>query len=307
MFPIILLMCCLSASLLISAFVTEYWFYSDSKWSAEGDKVSGHVHFGLFKGMNRFTINQYRTHTLYVVCLESKCMYSCGTNKEYREQQLQMLLDGETEGLTDHCSSTVDTETGPLMMVDLTQTQLRGDVDDLRKTHLKTLFSPTASYVEMAFRNENSTATPLPDELEYMDYGLWVGTIACLSVGLLMAVVGALFAVVNTATTPVEAITGVPGLYLWNGLAAIFDMITVILWAVQFHKHLTSNVLLYDASAGWSTEGMEVFGYSFWLVVVAIFVHVANIVIIAIGTWEPKQKGQIQTPDSKGGGLIMLY
>lgn len=144
------------------------------------------------------------------------------------------------------------------------------------------------------------------DDLEFMDYGLWVGTIACLSAGLLMAVVGALFAVVNTATTPVEAITGVPGLYLWNALAAIFDMITVILWAVQFHKHLSSNVLLYDSSDGWTTEGMEVFGYSFWLVVVAIFVHVANIAIIAIGTYEPKKKTQLEAPDSKGGN-IMLY
>lgn len=42
------------------------------------------------------------------------------------------------------------------------------------------------------------------------------------------------------------------------------------------------------------------------LVVVAIFVHVANIVIIAIGTWEPKKKGHLQAPETKGGN-IMLY
>lgn len=144
----------------------------------------------------------------------------------------------------------------------------------------------------------------VPDDL--MDYGLWVGTIVCLSLGLLMAVVGALFAVINTATTPVEAITGVPGLYLWNGLAALFDMICVILWAVQFHTHLSKNVLLYDRDNGWTTEGLEVFGYSFWLVVVAIFVHVANIAIIFIGTYEPKVKEQMEPPESKSGN-IMLY
>lgn len=140
----------------------------------------------------------------------------------------------------------------------------------------------------------------------FMDYGLWVGTIACLSLGMMFAVVGALFAVINTATTPVEAITGVPGLYVWNTLAALFNLICVILWAVQFHENLTKNVLLYDASNGWTTEGMEVFGYSFWLVVVAIFVHVANIAIIFIGTYEPKAKDQVQAPDTKGSN-IMLY
>lgn len=42
------------------------------------------------------------------------------------------------------------------------------------------------------------------------------------------------------------------------------------------------------------------------LVVVAIFVHVANIAIIAIGTYEPKKKTQLEAPESKGGN-IMLY
>lgn len=140
----------------------------------------------------------------------------------------------------------------------------------------------------------------------FMNYGLWVGTIVCLSLGMVFAVVGALFAVINTATTPVEAITGVPGLYLWNGLAALFNLICVILWAVQYHKYLTHNVLLYDAVDGWTTENNEVFGYSYWLVVVAIFVHVVNIGIIFMGTYEPKIKEQLQAPDPKGGN-IMLY
>ncbi|XP_042217139.1 clarin-3-like [Homarus americanus] len=144
------------------------------------------------------------------------------------------------------------------------------------------------------------------DHAEFMDYGLWVGTVACLGLGMVFAVVGALFAVINTATTPVEAITGVPGLYLWNALAALFNLICVILWAVQFHKHLTNNVLLYDAADGWTTAGQESFGYSYWLVVVAIFVHVVNIGIIYMGTYDPKVKEQLQAPDPKGGN-IMLY
>ncbi|ROT77329.1 hypothetical protein C7M84_004030 [Penaeus vannamei] len=87
---------------------------------------------------------------------------------------------------------------------------------------------------------------------------------------------------------------------------ALFNLVCVICWAVQFHAHLTKNVLLYDKDNGWTTEGNEVFGYSFWLVVVAIFVHVANILIIFFGTYEPKVKEQMKAPESKSG-TIMLY
>ncbi|KAK7080840.1 hypothetical protein SK128_020131 [Halocaridina rubra] len=145
-----------------------------------------------------------------------------------------------------------------------------------------------------------------PQEPEFMSYGLWAGTIACLVIAMVFAVVGALFAVINTATTPVEAITGVPGLYLWNGMAALFSLICVILWGVQFSLHLTSNVLLYDAPNGWTTKNMEVLGYSYWLVVVAIVVHIANIVIIYVGTYERKVKEQIERPEDKTRN-IMLY
>lgn len=322
-----LLMCCLSASLLATSFATEYWFVSDSKWF-QGESVIGNgaVYFGLFSGMNEFLdTTSNRIHTLYVVCLDGDCMYSCATTKETREEQLQMLLDGETVGLKVNCPRGQDSNArSPLTMLHSLPGQTKGAVESPGQTHLLNPLYPAPLSPDSAGvkaegiehmppeplydprATETTSEAPTSDDLEFMDYGLWVGTIACLSAGLLMAVVGALFAVVNTATTPVEAITGVPGLYLWNALAAIFDMITVILWAVQFHKHLSSNVLLYDSSDGWTTEGMEVFGYSFWLVVVAIFVHVANIAIIAIGTYEPKKKTQLEAPDSKGGN-IMLY
>lgn len=55
---------------------------------------------------------------------------------------------------------------------------------------------------------------------EFLLYGLWVATIACLAGALLFAGLSAVFAVVNTATTPIGTATGVPGLYLWNSLAS---------------------------------------------------------------------------------------
>lgn len=152
----------------------------------------------------------------------------------------------------------------------------------------------------------NVTEMVLNEQPVFMDQGLWLATIVCLCFAMLWAIVGALFAVINTATTPVEWITGVGGLYVWNILAVIFNVVSVSCWAAQFHLHLVSNVLLYDADANWTTEGQEKFGYSYWLVVVAIFIHIANIIIIYTGTSEPKQKQQLEAPDTKAGN-IMLY
>lgn len=59
----------------------------------------------------------------------------------------------------------------------------------------------------------------LNSDSHFMSYGLWVTTIGCVCMAILFAVFSAVFALINTATTPVEAITGIPGLYLWNACA----------------------------------------------------------------------------------------
>ena len=49
-----------------------------------------------------------------------------------------------------------------------------------------------------------------------MVYSFWQGTKYCMYFALLFSVAAAVFAVVNTAITPVGDLMGIPGLYLWN-------------------------------------------------------------------------------------------
>ncbi|CAG7721565.1 unnamed protein product [Allacma fusca] len=56
-------------------------------------------------------------------------------------------------------------------------------------------------------------------EREFLLYGAWIATIACLVIGLLFSTLCAIFAVLNTATNQYLALLGVPGLYVWNLLA----------------------------------------------------------------------------------------
>lgn len=54
---------------------------------------------------------------------------------------------------------------------------------------------------------------------QFINMGLWASTIAFICLGLVMAVMGAFFAVLNTAGNPVEPILGILGLFIWNAIA----------------------------------------------------------------------------------------
>lgn len=146
-------------------------------------------------------------------------------------------------------------------------------------------------------------------EEDLLLFGLWVATICSLGGALLFCSLAGVFAVINTATTPIGALTGVPGLYLWNTLAMLLDLGAVGLWAVQFHQKLQFNVMTReDRENYWVSTNMATFGASFWFVVGAAVVHALNMTAIYFGTREPREKtAPAPMLEEKGNGAIMLY
>lgn len=51
-----------------------------------------------------------------------------------------------------------------------------------------------------------------------MTFGLWLLTVLCIAISMIFGLVSSVFAIINTVMTPIEVITGVQGLFLWNGL-----------------------------------------------------------------------------------------
>nr|CAD7202623.1 unnamed protein product [Timema douglasi] len=156
---------------------------------------------------------------------------------------------------------------------------------------------------------DNTILELLHSDKELLVYSVWVATIGCLAAGLLCAALAAIFAVTNTATTPIGAFTGVPGLYLWNALSMLFSGSAVGLWSAQFFKKLQQNVMsLEDRGNLWSSENMASLGYSFWFVVGCCVIHLMNIIVIYVGTSEPREKkGPQPILEEKSNGAIMLY
>jgi len=149
-------------------------------------------------------------------------------------------------------------------------------------------------------------------ERTFLQYELYIATISMVVAGILFGVLSALLAIVNTAYNPIEAICHIPGLYVTNGLGVVCSLAGVVTWMVQFYIKLSASVVIREdrVDGRWSSEGMAVFGYSFWLVVLATACLVLNIVIIALTTADPKARKKthhLVSLPGKQAGDTMLY
>lgn len=157
--------------------------------------------------------------------------------------------------------------------------------------------------------NNNTVKTILKEDSPMIIYGLWLFTVLSVALSMLFGLVGAIFAVINSVTTPVELITGIPGLYLWNGMGALFSLGAVISWVLQYYMKLKKNVMTKEElKSKWDSNNRSYFGYSFILVIVALCLYVINIIIVIIII---KQPWKIKVPKTKiqknPEGVIMLY
>lgn len=143
-----------------------------------------------------------------------------------------------------------------------------------------------------------------------MPFGLWLFTILCVAIAIIFGVVSIIFAIINTIITPIEIITGLQGLYLWNGMGSLFCTGACVSWIIQFRTKLRKNVLTSEEiQDGWSSENRALLGYSFFLVVIALFLFLLNILLVSLATRKPWIQRRAPRPlsDKNPEGVIMLY
>lgn len=144
----------------------------------------------------------------------------------------------------------------------------------------------------------------------FIDFRLWLATIIFLSLAILFGVVGAGFALLNALTTPIECITGVRGLYVWNTIAAVFNLICIIMWVLLYYTKFKDNVMSsQELQYGWTSKDHSSFGYSFWIVVGAMLLYILNLVIIFISSIEPEYQRRTNAVvnEKPADGVIMLF
>lgn len=88
-----------------------------------------------------------------------------------------------------------------------------------------------------------------------MPFGLWLFTVLCVAIAIIFGIVASIFSIINTVMAPIEVITGLHGLFLWNGMGALFCTGACVSWIVQFRTKLRKNVLSpEELEDGWSSE-----------------------------------------------------
>lgn len=118
---------------------------------------------------------------------------------------------------------------------------------------------------------------------KFLSNGLWITTVIFLGFSCVLAVVTCFFSMLNIFWSPFRTLTSPFGLYIWNGIAAIFCILTMIFWISMHAIFTTNNIAITDTLTAvnrYSSEGLARLGFSFWIVIVSILCHVANIGLI---------------------------
>ncbi|XP_065351608.1 uncharacterized protein LOC135946993 [Cloeon dipterum] len=247
-------LCCVSIALLATSLSTQNWLESKGKYE-NPDLPPIKFNYGLFTGtLTRSYQLEDKDYELHMTCLADLgiCALSCLNTQELREIEVRDLYNagGNVETLVD-CeaisrASAAAGRVGPMPLV-LAGAKATG---------------PDPSFVNM---------------------GVWGSTITFIALALLMATMGAVFAVINAANTPVEPIFGILGLFIWNACAAFSIGLALIIWGCHFGVDLTSNAAIAESITGTlSTNGLASIGYSFWILIGADIMHLVNIGLLLV-------------------------
>lgn len=153
--------------------------------------------------------------------------------------------------------------------------------DTAREEELENLVHGSVDFVcpnvDGTANNTNSS------EKKFINAGIWVSSVLFLAVELLAGVLAAVFAVINATTNPTEPIVGVLGLYVWNGIAVGCTLLVMILWGSQFAATLSDNIAYSETITGiFSSQGQASLGVSYWLLLIVLFLHIANLTLLGV-------------------------
>nr|XP_003419762.1 clarin-3 [Loxodonta africana] len=105
--------------------------------------------------------------------------------------------------------------------------------------------------------------------------------IAFLVLSLLTSILSFAFTCYNTFSNPYQTFLGPTGVYTWNGLSAVFILLTMILFVVNTQPNHLSEELCQTLYTVVNQKGAtHNYGHSFWLMLLVILLDIVTVVII---------------------------
>ncbi|NXP04797.1 CLRN3 protein, partial [Thinocorus orbignyianus] len=106
--------------------------------------------------------------------------------------------------------------------------------------------------------------------------------IVILVLGLLASLLSSGFTCTNAVSNPYQTFLGPIGVYTWNSLCGIFILIAMILFPVNVEGNGLSLELALECFPAQQTHNKSehAYGYSYWIMLLIIFLNIASIIII---------------------------
>ncbi|KFW09313.1 Clarin-3, partial [Eurypyga helias] len=106
--------------------------------------------------------------------------------------------------------------------------------------------------------------------------------IVILVLGLLSSLLSSGFTCTNAVSNPYQTFLGPTGVYTWNSLCGIFILLAMILFPVNIEEYSLSVELAYGCFSFLQThiKSAHTYGYSYWIMLLIIFLNIASVVII---------------------------
>jgi len=246
-----LLISLIGLTLFMASIITNEWVTGEATPSDSEEPGSIKVNYGLFSGSKEENRFGYVISQLSVVCSDGFCMFSCGGKSDLQD----ILADIQT----------ADTSDGDQLFCD--EEKINNNVEFLDKTSVDTSASK--------YTKSNGRYDKL-----LLRATMYNTTLAFLCIGLFFAVVNLIFTVINIAHNPISSIFGVDGLVIWNVGVVLSYLLVLILWGAEFTSRLSKNLCisetLRNGGIQWTSEDQASLGYSFWLLIPNMFLHIVN-------------------------------
>ncbi|XP_014675119.1 PREDICTED: clarin-3-like [Priapulus caudatus] len=140
------------------------------------------------------------------------------------------------------------------------------------------------------------------------NYSLWITTVIFACIAVLWGLVAAIFALINATSNPIETITGPMGLYLWNGIACLVSLLSVIMFIALFYKDINKSALtIADRQNLWTSKDLTHVGVSFWMIVAATIGFAVNVCLVAVSGIQVKPMSQTTAVNEKSMDTVIMY
>ncbi|NXC08672.1 CLRN3 protein, partial [Orthonyx spaldingii] len=109
-----------------------------------------------------------------------------------------------------------------------------------------------------------------------------VATIVVLVLALLSSLLSSAFTCTNAVSNPYQTFLGPTGVYTWNSVCGVLILIAMIVFPVNVQGNSLSKELAQGCSTSLEAqlESKHSYGYSYWIMLLIIFLNFASLIII---------------------------